>query len=414
MFRVFSCLFVLLAVAAQVPPDLSVGVLPSLFVHGDHFSVGQQIGYHTRTAITDRLNASSTIRQTLEWVQTSNEGKAAYDAMLKTATDLYPAYIEELQGMALGSGVSFQTLFVMNTRSELSSFQKNAAPGVEHCSDYLVYNQGIASKGQSEKSGVVLMGHNEDGGSEDRSVSTLITVHLEGPKVKNPVKFTSFVYPGDLPTVAFFWNEFGTVGTMNGLYPCTCLYGGIGRNFISRDLCEATDIDDAIRRVSITNQATGHSYNLANVHEGRLVNVEVAPGTAESDNGKPRYVVTPIQPNTTSSSSALFRANSYLFLDGIESCESPSSEHRLTRAGELPVADDSASIRRVLGDTEDVEYPIYRTASKAADDDGYTLTTVLFTLRIGRPSSESIVELYLSNPKTREEVKLTIPSLAIQ
>lgn len=116
---------------------------------------------------------------------------------------------------------------------------------IEHCSDYLVNL--LDGSGSDHKSEIIL-GHNEDGGYESRDESALITIHLEGSTVVEPIRFTSFVYAGELPTDAFFWNEHGVIATMNGLYPVQCFAGGLGRNFISRHLVAARSIDDAIAR----------------------------------------------------------------------------------------------------------------------------------------------------------------------
>lgn len=59
---------------------------------------------------------------------------------------------------------------------------------------------------------------------------------------------------------------------------------------------------------------------------------------------------------------------------------------------------------RSLGDTADSEYPVYRTAS--GDDNGYTLTTALFTVNLEHPY-HSTVDLYLSNPHTNSGVHIT-------
>lgn len=449
-------------VYGQVAPALAVGVLPSLFVHGDHFSVGQQIGYHTRDAISYRIANSASIQNTLQWILTP-EGAAAYDAMLTTASDTYPQYIQELKGMSLGSGQSFQTLFALNIRAELGTFQKMAGgssvAGVEqhkqhkqpqhqkhkqpqqeaeHCSDYLF----IDTDAETGETTEILIGHNEDGGAEDRSISTLITVHIEGPDVQpeDAVRYTAFVYPGDLGSDAYFWNEHGLVGSFNGLYPTECLYGGLGRNLISRHLLSAKTLDEAVSRATRSNQATGHSSNLASLNEGRLVNVEQAPGINITDKSS-LFVVTPITAgygyNSTATCGALFRANSYLFLQGVETCESDSSAHRLARAAELPPVTNEEDICAVLGDTNDVEWPIYRTASQAAQDDGYTLSTAVFSLKYmytpagstttttlekskGRNNKRGIrkphgtATIYMSNPKTNAAVNLKFSSLTVQ
>ena len=158
-----STLLYLLASAtvtfAQHAPDLSVGVLPQLFVHGDHFSVGQQIGYATKDSIQFRLLNNPSVATLVEWVSDTAEGKDAYDALFNSANTTFPEYIIELDGMAYGSGVEFQTLFTLNVHNELSTFKANGADledKVEHCSDYIV-NALDQSNGKSE----ILIGHNE-------------------------------------------------------------------------------------------------------------------------------------------------------------------------------------------------------------------------------------------------------------
>jgi hypothetical protein len=157
----------------------------------------------------------------------------------------------------------------------------------------------------------------------------------------------AFVYPGELPTDAFFWNEYGVIGTMNGLKPVTSLFGGLGRNFVSRHLVGAKDIDDAISRSTMPNQATGHSFNFASTQEKRLLNVEVAPGVGDP-NKDTIFAVTNVddqlQCKDTTPPPSLFHANTYMFLD-VEENPSTSSQHRMDRAAELPKPRNSGKFR---------------------------------------------------------------------
>lgn len=403
-----SCLIV---VTSQQAPDLSVGVLPQLFVHGDHFSVGQQIGYATKDSIKFRLDNSPSVQSLVEWVTSTVEGRNAYDAMLLSANQTFPQYVKELEGMSYGCGVDFVVLFTLNVRKELSTFKKNGEDlqdKIEHCSDYLV--NGL---NRENGRGKILIGHNEDGGWESRDTSCLVTAHMYGENIREEIRFMSFVYPGELPTDAFFWNEHGVIGTMNGLYPVKSLYGGLGRNFISRDLVGAKDIDDAIARCTVSNQATGHSFNLASTKEKRLLNIEVAPGV-DTPNKESLVVVTPVPEahhNNSVNVPYLFHANKYMFLD-VEENPSDSSQHRMDRAAELPKPTDADGILLVLGDTEDEEYPIYRTSTPDTngDDTGYTLATALFSIHFGGINKpKDSVTLYLSNPYTNQNVRITKP-----
>ena len=146
-------------------------------------------------------------------------GAEAYAAMLDTANTTFPEYVAELQGIALGSGADFHTLFVLNVRNELKSFRNAAegvgsglpirgmAPhgkgnkggegdeghGVEHCSDYLMNNlNGLVVDKAGNTDGVreLVIAHNEDGGWESRDESALVTVHMEGEGVREQIRYT--------------------------------------------------------------------------------------------------------------------------------------------------------------------------------------------------------------------------------
>jgi hypothetical protein len=47
-------------------------------------------------------------------------------------------------------------------------------------------------------------------------------------------------------------------------------------NFVSRDLLEARDLDDAMHRVCSPDVSVGHCYNLMDVRTRRIVTVETA------------------------------------------------------------------------------------------------------------------------------------------
>ena len=52
--------------------------------------------------------------------------------------------------------------------------------------------------------------------------------------------------------------------------------GGIGRAFISRQLLEATTIDEALAIATQPGQSTGHNFQLLEISTGKMLNVEVA------------------------------------------------------------------------------------------------------------------------------------------
>lgn len=182
---------------------------------------------------------------------------------------------------------------------------------------------------------------------------------------------------------------------MNGLYPNYALYGGIGRNFISRHLLGARSMEDAIARLLVPNQATAHSYNVWSRSENRLVNLEVAPA-------KDTHAPVIYDLKELGAGESLFHANIFQRIDIEQLPEKmTSSFHREARASELPEPVDPAGLLLVLGDEANKEYPIYRTATPP--DTGYTLCTAMIDLE------RNLMTVYVKNPYTEPHARYTVP-----
>ncbi|MCO5577066.1 hypothetical protein L7F22_030888 [Adiantum nelumboides] len=244
----------------------------------------------------------------------------------------YPRYWYELQGLADGSCVSLLEVLLLNFRKEMLPFlSSNCTSQVYHaeeCSDIAIC------------SSLAVLGHNEDA-----NVSVKDHVFLVHARLPTQASFTAFTLAGELPSCAFGFNTYGVGFTLNAvpLSPQEVVAGGIGRNFISRDLLEATCLQSACKRIQVKELALGHSYNIFDIGSRRIVNVETA------SNG--RFSVKEI------GAEPFFHANMYKHLD-VSQVEDQSSIRRHARAAELSkcTKDDFLS---VLGDTEDRDYPIY-------------------------------------------------------
>lgn len=121
--------------------------------------------------------------------------------------------------------------------------------------------------------------------------------------------FTAYTYAGELPTCAFGFNSNGVVRvlyvpirsarrtrldchertipaefrhvqafTLDSVPPAMgeVAAGAIAVNFVSRDLLEARDLDDAMHRVCSPGVSVGHCYNLMDVGARRIVTIETA------------------------------------------------------------------------------------------------------------------------------------------
>ncbi|KAL3351814.1 hypothetical protein AABB24_020077 [Solanum stoloniferum] len=107
---------------------------------------------------------------------------------------------------------------------------------------------------------------------------SLYSSYLVKVKLSNGTTFTAYTYAGELPSCAFGFNNHGVAFTLNSVPPCEeeIVGGAIGRNFVSRDLLEATSIEDALARIHSSEASVGHSYNLIDTRTRRILNVETA------------------------------------------------------------------------------------------------------------------------------------------
>jgi len=140
--------------------SLSDGILPSIYAYGDHQNVGQKIGQTFSTLIKKSLKENEMLWEIKRWIEFSDEGSATYGGLVDAANNTFPEYVDEIQGMAIGSGVDFQTLMILNLQHELEylsglSSQTRFEQKTDHCSDYLV----------KDEEGRPYIGHNEDGES---------------------------------------------------------------------------------------------------------------------------------------------------------------------------------------------------------------------------------------------------------
>ncbi|CAK4659369.1 unnamed protein product [Aphanomyces euteiches] len=231
---------------ARVVLDTSLELPWFLYEGSSHFEFGLELGKAFKDDIVDRLQLSSDLKSIILPFYATDTGKAIYDKYLNVHNSTFPDYVEELQGIAAGSGVPFETLFLMNIVEEYSNslpqpstFQKQM-----HCSDLTLHTADLC-----------VVGHNEDSGFADVNHTAIVTAKIGG----NPW-FTAYTYLGDLPTGAFGANEHGIAFSMNYVEPLDIEVGGLGRGFISRDLLLATDYSDAIARITRPHQAAGHNF----------------------------------------------------------------------------------------------------------------------------------------------------------
>ncbi|XP_039143732.1 uncharacterized protein LOC120280843 isoform X2 [Dioscorea cayenensis subsp. rotundata] len=334
----------------------------------DGYRMGFLIGQRFSSLIRSRAARDVILQEQLLPFAQTPPGRELLEALSINNKQAYPRYWDEMLGMAEGSGVPFLEIKLVNFRKELLPFvQMQGGPreavGGEDCSDVLVVNDSLAVAAHNEDANVALVGH-----------TYLVRVVLP-----NGLSFTAYTYAGELPSCAFGFNRNGLAFTLNAVPPAETeiMAGGIGRNFISRDLLEAAGLDDALIRIRSANASVGHSYNLVDVRNRKILNVETASGNRISVH---EVGATPF-----------FHANMYLHLQ-VQQVPNESSLSRQRRAAQLS-AKSKAEILSVLGDSADEKCPIYMTGPML-----HTLCTVLIDL------DQQVLSIHEGNPKKGEVI----------
>lgn len=349
----------------------------------NHFAFGEAVGSVFASKIRARFSSNSNLQDMLKYTNSTAEGSLVYDEFYAAHDEAFPLYMEEIRGIAVGAGLPFKHVFVMNLILEFSSVaalnpsNSYERSSVDGCSDYMLCNAKTC-----------VLGHNEDNDATSLNHTIMISASF-GPG-KN---FTGFTYAGDLTTGAFGFNNNGVGFSLNWVGPIDVVRGGLGRGFISRSMMDSQDFDDAIRRATRDNQCSGHNLNIMDFSgKRRIYNVETAPGHT--------YGMQTIE------AVPFFHANQYELLKRKETFGN-SSTHRIARVAELPPPTNAKDILHILGDQEDILYPIFhdtRSHDRGELSD-WTMATALFdvdrrlmTMYHGNPRDGSVMYTYNVNP----------------
>ncbi|KAG7402245.1 hypothetical protein PHYBOEH_003504 [Phytophthora boehmeriae] len=341
------------------------------FTGESHFEFGHQLGAQYRAKIQERMQLNTKLQSLLLPYAETAEGSQLVEKYLQTHQTAFPQYMEELEGLAEGSGVPFKTLFIENIVEEFSNsipprFQSDIFPTearhpVLRCSDIVLTGPDMH-----------VVAHNEDSGEEDMNRTVIVIA-----RIGDAPKFVAYTYLGDLPSGAFGFNENGVAFTLNFVQPAEIFVGGLGRGFISRDLLTARNAEDAIAIITRAGQAAGHNFQLMDVPARRVWNIEVA--------SYDRHTIYEYGEQSSkeeaSGVTAFFHANQYQRLH-VPQPPYESSLHRLRRYSELTPPKTIAEALAVLGDQEDTSWPVFHDvlSHERGDLSGWTLMSIVFDL----------------------------------
>ncbi|KAL8201040.1 hypothetical protein R6Q57_012379 [Mikania cordata] len=316
----------------------------------DSYQMGFCIGNHFSNLIRSRLLTDSVFNNQLLPFAQSPQAQSLLQSLTHNNTIRFPNYWNEMRGIAHGSGVPFLHIMVLNFRKEILPFipkreKVEDEETMDDCSDILLVSDTMAVVGHNEDANVALVGH----------------TYLIKATLSNGLSYTAYTYAGELPSCAFGFNNHGLAFTLNSVPPTESeiVAGGIGRNFISRDLLEATSLEDAVTRIRSSLVSVGHSYNLIDINLRKILNVE----TASSQ----RLSVHEVGPTP------FFHANMYLHLE-VDQVHDQNSISRQNRAALLPKR-SKQDLLSLLGDMSDHKYPIFMQGPTL-----YTLCTAVIDL----------------------------------
>ncbi len=273
--------------------------LPVLRFSGGHTALGRTMGAYRRRQIVSAVEIAHEVL--------ASEGtddatlRAQIEPYLEFAERYTPGALRELEGLASGADVSFETLFRLNcfesrppgsaflwsrpdqpTPDPVPSLDPDIADtGVPRSLDAVTPADtdagpgGCTSIASRSEQGVVV-GHTEDSSPENLDGIYLLdaTVLSEGSKVAN--RFSALNYAMSLAGCAAAVNGHGLMIMIDAL-PDPDRRHGVPRSCVSRVLLDQPSIDDAIELLHQMPRGGGWNYFMVQGH--RIVNVETTATT---------------------------------------------------------------------------------------------------------------------------------------
>lgn len=240
---------------------------PPLFrvVAKSPYDAGFQHGQLARQRIHGWF-ASKEMQSIFSW--TAGDGATTFAQLKSDNAAEFPAYVEEMQGIADGAGVSMDQVWVANLINDLENLMTITGSPPDHCSDeYAVSHEGYSAG--------FAHGHNDDWSLVARQFWYFLSVAASADS-SGVDSCAGVAYPATLVGWAPSWNAHGMYGTQNTLTPEHSRPGGLGVVFVQkRALCASHSMDETIATLSTPGWSDGASMNLVDVKHQRMVNMEI-------------------------------------------------------------------------------------------------------------------------------------------
>lgn len=218
---------------------------------GTHMQIGSIIGKTLKTEIRQQIiNCNFYYEQ--QYQRTIQELHQFSSRFLPHAQKYFPQYVEELQGMAHGAGVSFDDLFVILAEEEVISCLEKKMP--DKCTT-------LAAKSKNN----YILAHNED-------YMPIYGFYAIKAQPKDEPEFLSIAYLGTLSGSSVALNNY-MVFSGNTINATKCKYG-IPKNILLRAMCSKKTIDEIIELWKLP-RAIGSNAMI--VTKEKIFNIEATP-----------------------------------------------------------------------------------------------------------------------------------------
>ncbi len=243
---------------AKAPPKPPQG-FALLEVRGSYREIGTAIGKRFASNMHTVIKRRAAWHKNLMDIIATPAGRQLSEQLLQLTRKHFPHYLEEIRGMADGSGIDFAAMWAMTIKSELAALPDDP-PG---CST-------IAVRSPDR----LWLFHNEDGHAIYQDLMFVVKAHPP-----SGVSFVALVYPGILTGNGPSMNSRGIIQATNYIGSLRSALG-LPRYILGRAILEAKDLAEAVRIATCEPRAYPYHHNLASLTEKRYLSVETVPGAA--------------------------------------------------------------------------------------------------------------------------------------
>lgn len=241
---------------------------PLLEIEGEPFDMGYRHGTELRSLIHDSMDTFRRLLASDPWgVLPPPEGRPSFDSVVELAAqsigyteDYAPEIVEEMRGIAAGSGFTLEEIFAMNASADiLITLGAGLTEGkkIGECSSYAVVTT-------DKTNGTTYVGWNADDSEWWLKSCVLLKGMPSGGLPFLTWTFAGFVgRPGLNPHVAM---------AANGLFPSDCDVG-VPYPVICRKILQQRSVDEAISVIASPERMSGMNYTLGDVN-GNVAAVE--------------------------------------------------------------------------------------------------------------------------------------------